>query len=143
MSRHHTKERMYGWHLRKGDGLTYGDPRTPAVGARIQAQGLTGRTIKRPRICGPGLHAFPKLDSYTSYINYGKRLSFVLLENVACKKGHNKVSAQYRTILWQGDVPDNVHISGAAAVEKWLAMAGFKRASATAKARVLRQKRRK
>lgn len=133
--------RLYGWHLRTGDGLTHGDTRTPKVGERIQARTSSGRDTARPRICGPGLHAFPALASYNAYAHYGRRISFVLLENVTCRKGSNKVSAQYRTILWQGTIPTVVR--GYLGVARWLESTGFKRASMTAKARRLRAQRAK
>lgn len=142
--RHFTKERMYGWHFRKESGvLTHGDLRVPKVGERLQARTARGRDVTRPGLCKPGFHAFPDLRSCGAYAHYGPLLSFVLLENVAGKAGCNKVSAQYRTILWQGKVPLHVNRASHSALEEWLKSAGFKRASATAKARVLRARRKR
>lgn len=135
-----TKEHMYGWHFRKGPGLSYRDPRVPKVGERLQAQTSSGLKVTRPGLCAPGLHAFPKLESAGSYAAFGSTLSFVLLENVVGRKNCDKVSAQYRTILWQGEVPASVGKNKSDLAE-WLKSVGFKRASATAKARVLRAKR--
>lgn len=143
MKRHFRKERMYGWHFRKGDGLSYRDPRTPKVGETLQALTLSGRLVRTPYLCAPGFHAFPDIRSCLFYSHCGRRLSFVLLEDVIGRKGQNKVSAKYRTILWQADVPSDVDTNSHTALQAWLKKAGFKRASATAKARVLRAKRKK